>query len=612
MHPGETRSLCFLSRLKDARQATHYVRRAVANLLPAAAANLLELAVSEALTNIIRHGYAMRDDQPIRLEVRHAGTTLELLVEDEAPVAFSLQDVPLPRLDVERIPELPEGGWGVYLMRQAVDELTQERAGRRNRLRLKKRLPAPLAAPLPAPFTAFRDAPPPDAEAATLDALRQELAVSEQSSREMAEELSTAYESLNIFYTFSRDVSTLTDETVLCRKILDNAMISAEASWGVLRLSSPAGFRLKASAGQLPAPPPPLMPPDAPGLETAVAAALQEQVTRDADGNPVMGLPIAGMDRLLGILLLGRQAGRHNFSAGDAKLARALADQAGISLENQCMVREVLDARLARQELDIAHDLQQQLYPRQLPQVPGLALFAQGIAARQVGGDYLAFLTRRTPDGTLDFIIADAMGKGMSAAFFSILTHVACRSILDLAPARTPGEILTAFNRIMTPDFERFGMYMTCLYGRIDTRQAELRYACAGHCPPLLTPPDGRTRQLETLDYMLGVAADTVFQEGRHPFPPGSRLLAYTDGFTDVTDSEGRMRGHTALLNAWQQLAAQPLEAACRDLLRHALDDAPPGGLQDDIALLAIDHQALNQADAARERRTAPPEAASP
>ena len=591
MHLGETRRLCFLSRLDDARRATRYFRHAVQSLFPPTVCDLLELAVSEALTNIIRHGYGMASDQPIAFEIHHRGTDLELILEDAAAVSFNPLEAPSPRLDVERIQDLPEGGWGVYLIRQAMDEITYVRAGNRNRLRLCKRLPDSLAAAIPPACVAFRETQT-AALAAAVDTLRRELTVSEQSTREMAEELSTAYESLNIFYTFSRDVSTLTDEGVLCGKIVDNAMVSAEASWGILRLCTPMGFRLTASAGTLPIPPEAVVAGDAGALENAVASALQEQVTRDAAGNPVMGLPIAGMDRLLGVLLLGRRAGRDNFSAGDAKLARALADQAGISLENQRMVREVLDARLARQELDIAHQLQQQLYPRQLPQVPGLNLFAQGIAARQVGGDYLAFLTRRDPDGSLDFIIADAMGKGMSAAFFSILTHITCRSILDLDPVSPPGKILTAFNRIMTPDFERFGMYMTVLYGRVDTRRSVLTYASAGHCPPLLTLPDGTTSALETLDYMLGVESDLIYQERSLPFPPGSRLLAYTDGFTDVTDSQGNMRGLAPLVQSWGKLAPLPLPDACRELINQALAAAAEGGLQDDIALLAIEHQA--------------------
>lgn len=596
MHPGETRSLCFLSRLDDARRATRYFRHAVQNLFSPAVCDLLELAVSEALTNIIRHGYGMASDQPVSLEIHHRGAVLDLIFEDAAPVSFNPMDAPSPRLDVERIQELPEGGWGIYLMRQAMDDITYVRAGGRNRLRLSKRLSDPLAAVIPPACVAFRESQREDLTAA-VDALHQKLTLSEQSTHEMAEELSTAYESLNIFYTFSRDVSTLTDEGVLCGKIVDNAMVSAEASWGLLRLCTPMGFQLTACAGNLPAAPEAVVAADADALENAVAAALQEQVTRDAAGNPVMGLPIAGMDRLVGVLLLGRRAGRDNFSAGDAKLARALADQAGISLENQRMVREVLDARLARQELDIAHQLQLQLYPRQLPEVPGLTLFAQGIAARQVGGDYLAFLTRRDPDGSLDFIIADAMGKGMSAAFFSILTHIACRSILDLDPASPPGRILTAFNRIMTPDFERFGMYMTVLYGRVDTRRNVLTYASAGHCPPLLTLPGGATAALDTLDYMLGVEADTVYQERSLPFPPGARLLAYTDGFTDVTDSQGNMRGLGPLVQSWGKLAPLPLADACRDLINQALA-AAEGGLQDDIALLAIEHQSPGRGEA--------------
>ncbi|MEI8079151.1 MAG: SpoIIE family protein phosphatase, partial [bacterium] len=110
----------------------------------------------------------------------------------------------------------------------------------------------------------------------------------------------------------------------------------------------------------------------------------------------------------------------------------------------------------------------------------------------------------------------------------------------------------------------------------------------------LLTLPDAATAALETLDYMLGVEADTIYQERSLPFPPGSRLLAYTDGFTDVTDCQGKLRGLAPLVQSWEKLTPLPLADACQELIKQALAAAAEGGLQDDIALLAIEHQAAD------------------
>jgi sigma-B regulation protein RsbU (phosphoserine phosphatase) len=237
--------------------------------------------------------------------------------------------------------------------------------------------------------------------------------------------------------------------------------------------------------------------------------------------------------------------------------------------------------------LEIAHELQRRLYPREVPDIVGYRLFADGIPALQVGGDYLA--VRRLAAGRLDFVIADAMGKGMAAAFFSILTHIAFRCIQDLTPQKSPGEILRTCNRTMEFDLDRFSMFITALYGRLDTHRHTLTYASAGHCPPLITWPDGRTEFLETLDFMLGVNAQTEYRDRAISIEPGTKILLYTDGFTDVVDESGRVLGPEALREAWLQHRNEPLPQACRRLLEDTRQRWAERGLQDDIALIGIE-----------------------
>jgi serine phosphatase RsbU (regulator of sigma subunit) len=258
-----------------------------------------------------------------------------------------------------------------------------------------------------------------------------------------------------------------------------------------------------------------------------------------------------------------------------------------VSLENHRLYDQVTEAKLIRQEMEIAHRLQQRLYPTDVPAIPGLRLFAEGQAARQVGGDYLALLPAAA--GGIDFVVADVMGKGMSAAVFSFLTHVAVRSILRLRRRSSPGQVLTVLNRIMAPDLDRFGMFMTALFGRVDVGNGRVVYASAGHPPPLLVLPDGVTRFLPTHDYMLGVSSACLYRTLTAELTDGMKLVCYTDGLTDIVDDAGTMLGPKPMEETCRRLSSHTITEIGRALMDEALARSPQSGLQDDVAVIGIE-----------------------
>lgn len=94
----------------------------------------VRLAVEEAVSNTIRHGYV--DDQPHDIVVRAAieGGRLKLEIEDDAkafdPLASPLPDLTLP------VEEKPIGGLGILLVRTIADSVEYKREGNRNLLRI--------------------------------------------------------------------------------------------------------------------------------------------------------------------------------------------------------------------------------------------------------------------------------------------------------------------------------------------------------------------------------------------------------------------------------------------------------------------------------------------
>ena len=124
--------------------AVEAVRRfALDHGLPDLATDALVVAVDEAISNILRHGYDDSAEPAVTIEAVADEEGVEVaLVDGGRP--FSPLDWPAPALEGGAA-ERPVGGLGIYLMRTLADRLTYRREGASNRLTLRKKRAAPLA-----------------------------------------------------------------------------------------------------------------------------------------------------------------------------------------------------------------------------------------------------------------------------------------------------------------------------------------------------------------------------------------------------------------------------------------------------------------------------------
>jgi serine phosphatase RsbU (regulator of sigma subunit) len=274
--------------------------------------------------------------------------------------------------------------------------------------------------------------------------------------------------------------------------------------------------------------------------------------------------------------------------------ANALTEGLGFSfvaLVTGALQRQGQRLRQQRQELETAQRelqadmraaelLQGHLLRRPLPEVPGLDLAAEIVFARGVGGD---FYDLRRVDGDLAICVADVSGKGAQAALIS----AALRGLLDEAAARPtdPAPFLQHLNERLSatlPD----EMFVTMFYGRLDLASGELRYASAGHDPPLLCRGE-RVEELPPTGPALGLGIELPPRAGRTTLRPGEILLLYTDGLTTARHPMGGRVGEERVA-AWLQLgAALPPAELVAELLRLACV-AGPAPLEDDVAVIAL------------------------
>ncbi|MFI0720753.1 PP2C family protein-serine/threonine phosphatase [Streptomyces sp. NPDC021224] len=292
------------------------------------------------------------------------------------------------------------------------------------------------------------------------------------------------------------------------------------------------------------------------------------------DTETLLAAPLLVRKEVLGVLMLGRSAGREQFRPEHLSLVEDLAHRIGLSLDNY---------RLHRETQRIAERLQRSL----LPPLPGIAplRIAAGYQPSQttaeVGGDwYDCFVL---PQGDIALIIGDVTGHDLQATVMmsqlrNMLRGVACDR---QEPA---GKILSRLDRASHTLHP--GTTATCVYALLKGEAGgswEVEWSRAGHPPPLLVTADGDSRHLDASGGLpLGVSVEIARTEHRTALPAGSTLLLYTDGLVERR-GEVLDRGMTRLRREAASRAGEPVEAFVGQLLRGMGADA-----DDDIALLAV------------------------
>lgn len=240
----------------------------------------------------------------------------------------------------------------------------------------------------------------------------------------------------------------------------------------------------------------------------------------DSDTLRRIELPLRDHGAALGVLTLGRAPARDPFDGESLPFLKDLATRAGLALDI---------ALLLEQSRGVAHALQMSLLAGELPSDPRMVLatcYRPAVAGLDVGGDwYDAF--RISPD-RLGIAVGDVVGRGLPAAIAMGQLRSAIRSLAlaELGPAR----LLESLDRFA--DQVPNALAATVVYAEIDLGSGTLRFACAGHPPPLIVAPDAEPYfNWDGRSAPLGIAQ--VRGEHELALPAASRLLLFTDGLVE-------------------------------------------------------------------------------
>ena len=235
--------------------------------------------------------------------------------------------------------------------------------------------------------------------------------------------------------------------------------------------------------------------------------------------------------------------------------------------------------RQVKTELEIAHNVQQKLFPNRTRLLAGVDYAGRCVPAREVSGDYYDYLDGG--ESSLGFVLADVSGKGIGAALLMANLQACFRSQPKDA-LRHPATMLGSVNQLFyesTPP-EHFA---TLFFAHYDDRAQRLRYSNCGHPPPLLVRRDGSVERLAATATVLGVFHEWTSEERTVDLHAGDTLVLFSDGVTEAGIESDTEFGDAGLLATILANAGADAET-----LVNRIVDAVAGDKQDDVTVVAI------------------------
>jgi serine phosphatase RsbU (regulator of sigma subunit) len=248
--------------------------------------------------------------------------------------------------------------------------------------------------------------------------------------------------------------------------------------------------------------------------------------------------PVVFNEQFRGVLVMGRTRSAPFFDAGKLKIARMVADYLGIIVALGELQKRRASEQFALRDLEIAAQIQLSLMPQEFSLAPGLDLYGTCRPALQAGGDYFDILT--LPDQSILCILADVMGKGLSAALLATMLRTNLYAIVA-SNITDPGEIIARINRLMGRDLIKLEMFITMVCAWIPADRSEIRHASAGHHSLILQKENGKISEINGTGIPVGVFRENSYTTESMSFAPGERILFYTDGITESTGDNDAM-----------------------------------------------------------------------
>jgi sigma-B regulation protein RsbU (phosphoserine phosphatase) len=320
-------------------------------------------------------------------------------------------------------------------------------------------------------------------------------------------------------------------------------------------------------------------------------AGMGEREVLDAV-NAELLLPLPGRNRMMGLMALGPKRSEAAYTKADLHMLQTVATQTGLALEITQLARslaaEAAQRERVNREMEIAREVQERLFPQEMPELEGATIAGHCRPALGVGGDYYDVF--KLEDGRVGLAIGDVSGKGIAAALLMASLRASLRGV-SLDTPRDFAKLMDKVNRLVY-EASAENRYATFFFAAYDPKARRLDCVNAGHNPPVVLRcgADGRAEilRLEADGPVVGLLPLAPYTEQSVALLPGDLLLMFTDGISEAMTHDDEEWGEERMIASAEKCREKTAEAALKDLFRD-VDAFTAGAPQhDDMTALIL------------------------
>ena len=297
----------------------------------------------------------------------------------------------------------------------------------------------------------------------------------------------------------------------------------------------------------------------------------------------IICVPLKVQNKTIGVLQALNPLNKKSFSNRDLPIFRAFANLSAVAIENAKVHTYRVEQSRLRNELDIAQRIQQNILPRTNPVFKDIHCSAKTLPALSVGGDLFDFIMLK--NNHLAVLIGDVSGKGIPAALYMVTMLSTLR--FHAQASFEPAEILREVNKTLCEE-STLGMFVTAALLMFDMNTYTLKYANAGHIPPIKINKSKNvlTHLSKASTPPLGIMCDLNFQQETVKLDKGDVFLLYTDGITEARKTNHTEYGEHRLLNAVRHSNGTPKDTV-ETVFRAVKEFSKKANQHDDITLVS-------------------------
>lgn len=247
-----------------------------------------------------------------------------------------------------------------------------------------------------------------------------------------------------------------------------------------------------------------------------------------------------------------------------------------------------LEAKAWEHELNIAQEIQTNLLPKKIPELPGYDIATYYRSSKEVGGDYYDIIPLN--ETNIGIVVADVSGKGVPGSM--VMTMV--RSLIRMEATRniSPANTLANVNRILAADIRR-GMFVTVLYFILNTENKPILVSSAGHNPLIIWRKNLRNCELINpngiaLGFDRGPIFEKTIKEVSIQLNQGDRIVAYTDGIVETMNHQQEEFGNERFHKLINQLAETDSKLFINQVIKEIDTYQGSAPQHDDITLISV------------------------